>query len=108
MLLGDREVVVSREMTKIYEEFLRGPAGGGCRDGEGAIRGEVTLIVAGRSGAVPEYSDAELLRLSEQCGRKREKNCPSGTWRTGLRRRQEFPGGGSTVSYYSLELLSEV
>ncbi|MBU0652528.1 MAG: 16S rRNA (cytidine(1402)-2'-O)-methyltransferase, partial [Proteobacteria bacterium] len=50
-LLGDREVVVSREMTKVYEEFLRGPAGdvlNGLRNG--TIRGEVTLIVAGRSG----------------------------------------------------------
>jgi 16S rRNA (cytidine1402-2'-O)-methyltransferase len=60
-LLGEREVVVSREMTKIYEEFLRGPAGSLITDlGEGAIRGEVTLIVAGRSGGAPEYSDEDL------------------------------------------------
>jgi 16S rRNA (cytidine1402-2'-O)-methyltransferase len=66
-LLGDREVVVSREMTKIYEEFLRGPAGdvlGGLRNG--TIRGEVTLIVAGRSGEAPEYSDAEITLCCEQ------------------------------------------
>ncbi len=66
-LLGDREVVVSREMTKMYEEFLRGPAGRLISAlGEGTIRGEVTLIVAGRSGAAPEYSDEELLHCCRQ------------------------------------------
>ena len=70
-LLGDREVVVSREMTKVYEEFLRGPAGdvlNGLRNG--TIRGEVTLIVAGRSGEAPECSDAEITRRCEQLRRE--------------------------------------
>jgi 16S rRNA (cytidine1402-2'-O)-methyltransferase len=62
-LLGEREVVVSREMTKLYEEFLRGTAGRLITDlGQNTIRGEVTLIVAGRSEAPPEYSDEDLLR----------------------------------------------
>ena len=66
-LLGEREVVVSREMTKFYEEFLRGPAGRLITDlRDVQIRGEVTLIVAGRSGEGPEHSDAELLRYHEQ------------------------------------------
>lgn len=71
-LLGDREVVVSREMTKIYEEFLRGPVGdllGAMEDA--AIRGEVTLIVAGRSREeAPEYSDEEIALLGEQLRRE--------------------------------------
>jgi 16S rRNA (cytidine1402-2'-O)-methyltransferase len=66
-LLGEREVVISREMTKMYEEFLRGPAGRLIVDLKGTqIRGEVTLIVAGCSGEAPECSDAELLRYREQ------------------------------------------
>jgi len=66
-LLGEREVVVSREMTKIYEEFLRGPAGRLIADlGEGTIKGEVTLIVAGRSGVAPEYSDQDLLHCYQR------------------------------------------
>ncbi len=65
--LGEREVVVSREMTKIYEEFLRGPAGRLIADlGAGTIRGEVTLIVAGRSEAAPEYSDEELFHCYQR------------------------------------------
>ena len=67
-VLGDREVVVSREMTKIYEEFLRGPAGrvvAGLRDGR-TVKGEVTLIVAGCSGKKVDCSDAELLRCHER------------------------------------------
>lgn len=70
-LFGEREVVVSREMTKIYEEFLRGPAGRLLTDlADVQIRGEVTLIVAGCSGGAPEYSDAELLSYNEQVRRE--------------------------------------
>jgi 16S rRNA (cytidine1402-2'-O)-methyltransferase len=70
-LFGEREVVVSREMTKIYEEFLRGPAGRLLNDlMDVQIRGEVTLIVAGCSGGAPEYSDAELLDYNEQVRRE--------------------------------------
>lgn len=66
-LLGAREVVVSREMTKIYEEFLRGPAEKLIiRLKDVQIKGEVTLIVAGCSGEAPEYSDEELLRYRQQ------------------------------------------
>lgn len=61
-LLGRREVVVSREITKIYEEFLRGPVGAVITElGDKVVKGEVTLIVAGRSEEAMELSDAELL-----------------------------------------------
>jgi 16S rRNA (cytidine1402-2'-O)-methyltransferase len=66
-ILGEREVVVSREMTKIHEEFLRGPVGTltmGLKTD--AIRGEVTLIVAGHSGKQIEYTDEELLKICNE------------------------------------------
>jgi 16S rRNA (cytidine1402-2'-O)-methyltransferase len=47
-ILGAREVVVAREMTKIHEEFIRGTAGevaGHLHAGE--VKGEITVIVAG-------------------------------------------------------------
>ncbi|MHB8907519.1 MAG: 16S rRNA (cytidine(1402)-2'-O)-methyltransferase [Syntrophales bacterium] len=71
-LLGEREVVVSREITKIYEEFLRGPVGAVITElGEKVIRGEVTLIVAGSSGRVTDYSDEELIRRGEELQQER-------------------------------------
>ena len=61
-LLGNRPVVVSREMTKIYEEFLRGTVGEVLAAlGEKTIKGELTLIVAGRSEEAAAYSDEEIL-----------------------------------------------
>ena len=53
-LLGDRPVVVAREMTKIHEEFLRGTAGSLARDlaGRPPLKGELTLLIA-RSPAPP-------------------------------------------------------
>jgi 16S rRNA (cytidine1402-2'-O)-methyltransferase len=61
-LLGEREVVVSREITKIYEEFLRGPVGDVITElGDRIVKGEVTLIVAGRTDEAMEFSDADLL-----------------------------------------------
>jgi 16S rRNA (cytidine1402-2'-O)-methyltransferase len=72
-LLGEREVVVSREITKMYEQFLRGPVGAVITElGGRVVKGEVTLIVAGRSGEALEFSDAELLHCCEkarqECG----------------------------------------
>jgi 16S rRNA (cytidine1402-2'-O)-methyltransferase len=50
--MGDRQVVVSREMTKTYEEFLRGTISEvlsilGARE---QVKGECTLLVAGADG----------------------------------------------------------
>ncbi len=65
--LGERQVVVSREITKLHEQFLRGSAGWlKAALQEGAVRGEVTLIVAGGSGDPEECSDAEILRLRDR------------------------------------------
>lgn len=47
-ILGDREVLVAREMTKIYEEFLRGMAGEiAMRLKSRQVKGEITVVVAG-------------------------------------------------------------
>ena len=46
---GDRQVVVARELTKLYEEVSRGPITEVLAGLEGRkIRGEITLVVAGR------------------------------------------------------------
>jgi 16S rRNA (cytidine1402-2'-O)-methyltransferase len=45
--LGDREVVVARELTKMYEEFLRGKLSAIIAQAEEReIRGEVAILVA--------------------------------------------------------------
>jgi len=52
-ILGpERRVVVARELTKIHEEFLRGPAGEVLETirSRGEIRGEITLLVGPAAG----------------------------------------------------------
>jgi 16S rRNA (cytidine1402-2'-O)-methyltransferase len=74
-MLGEREVVVSREITQIYEEFLRGPVSAVIAElGDRVVKGEVTLIVAGRSGEARAYSDAELLRRCEQLQQEKRED----------------------------------
>jgi 16S rRNA (cytidine1402-2'-O)-methyltransferase len=47
---GDRRAVVARELTKIHEEFLRGTLSGLLADVERRPRrGEITLLIAGKS-----------------------------------------------------------
>ena len=47
--LGERDVVVAREMTKIHEEVLRGSAADIIsRIGDRKLKGEITLVVRGR------------------------------------------------------------
>lgn len=53
--LGPRQAVIGREVTKLHEEFLRGTLpelARQVRDG-GDVRGEVTVLIAGRAGEEP-------------------------------------------------------
>ncbi len=48
-ILGDRRVVVARELTKVHEEFLRGRASELLAEiGERELKGEATVLVEGR------------------------------------------------------------
>lgn len=47
-VLGDRRIVVARELTKMFEEMIRGRVSRVAADLEGrTIRGEITLVVEG-------------------------------------------------------------
>jgi len=48
-LLGEREIAVAREMTKLHEEVLRGTAEevGRILGGRGGVKGEITLLIRG-------------------------------------------------------------
>lgn len=47
-LLGDREIVVAREMTKLHEEIVRGSAKEVLEHfGDRTIKGEITVLIAG-------------------------------------------------------------
>lgn len=49
-ILGDREIVLARELTKLYEEVLRGRVSEIEKQIEGKrLKGEITLVVSGRS-----------------------------------------------------------
>jgi 16S rRNA (cytidine1402-2'-O)-methyltransferase len=76
--MGDRRVVVARELTKIHEEFLRGTAAEiRARLGERAVvRGEITILVGkrevGQGNALPGDAPIEdAVRALEQQGLSR-------------------------------------
>jgi 16S rRNA (cytidine1402-2'-O)-methyltransferase len=60
-ILGDREVVLAREVTKVHEEFLRGTVSGLLEGAKGkTMRGEITLLV-GTASAPGENRPANSL-----------------------------------------------
>lgn len=70
-VLGDRRVVVARELTKLYEEIWRSSAGEALEHfSESEIRGEITVVIAGASpedlvwdeAAVRQAMDEQLAR----------------------------------------------
>jgi 16S rRNA (cytidine1402-2'-O)-methyltransferase len=62
-LMGNREVVICRELTKVYESFIRGPVQTVISTLEGQrIKGEITLLISGCREAKPEWSDETLLQ----------------------------------------------
>jgi 16S rRNA (cytidine1402-2'-O)-methyltransferase len=59
--MPERQVVIAREVTKVYEDFVRGPAAElAARAGDLVARGEVTLFIAPPAGAAPTMSEDAL------------------------------------------------
>lgn len=75
-LLGNRPAVLAREVSKIHEEFLRGPINELVHGlGGGDVRGEVTLIISGSAGESRANEDllkAEIRELKRQGLRVKE------------------------------------
>ena len=69
-VLGERQVAVTRELTKVFEEIKRGPVSGVLAEMEGAdIRGEITLLVQGAGEKAPagdEEIEQWVRRLEER------------------------------------------
>jgi 16S rRNA (cytidine1402-2'-O)-methyltransferase len=73
-ILGDREVVLAREVTKVHEEFWRGTASALLERAKGkTIKGEITLLVGpaaepGETPAADSLIQAEIQMLMVQRG----------------------------------------
>jgi 16S rRNA (cytidine1402-2'-O)-methyltransferase len=68
-LLGNRETVLAREVSKVHEEFLRGPLSELIRMLERQeIRGEVTLIISGSAGESRVNEDLLIAEIRELKG----------------------------------------
>lgn len=64
-VLGDRAVSISREITKMYEETLRGTVSEvtAILKNRKEIKGEVTLVIEGNSSTDNEFSTEDVDRL---------------------------------------------
>lgn len=63
-ILGERETVIARELTKIYEEFIRGDISAVIDQvNERKIKGEVVVLVAPGSGGREEGTSRPLAEL---------------------------------------------
>jgi 16S rRNA (cytidine1402-2'-O)-methyltransferase len=61
VVLGDRHLVVARELTKLYEEIWRGTASAAqARFGADRVRGEITLIISGASAEATVWDETAV------------------------------------------------
>jgi 16S rRNA (cytidine1402-2'-O)-methyltransferase len=74
--LGDRDIAVGREITKLHEEFFRGPISAALAHfTETPPRGEISLVVAGHINEITIWSEAQVLSAIKE--RKAEGAPPS-------------------------------
>jgi 16S rRNA (cytidine1402-2'-O)-methyltransferase len=85
-----RRAVVCRELTKTYEEVVRGTLPELAAWAEGGVRGEVTLVLEGATERAEELTPQELVRLvgvREQAGLTRKEALSAVAAETGLPKR---------------------
>lgn len=89
----DRRAVVCREMTKTYEQVVRGTLAELAAWAEGNVLGEITLVLAGASDAVAEISAGDLVGLvseREAAGLTRKEAMAAVATETGRPRREVY------------------
>jgi 16S rRNA (cytidine1402-2'-O)-methyltransferase len=60
-ILGNRQVVIGRELTKLYEEIWRGTASDAAEYfSQGKVRGEITVVIAGAEQAEQLWDEAKV------------------------------------------------
>jgi 16S rRNA (cytidine1402-2'-O)-methyltransferase len=94
-IFGNREMVLARELTKMFEDVRRGPIRDILASLEGSeVKGEVTLIVAGKDKtdllSSPEDIASEFLELQKEPGISMKDMVGRITGRTGLPRKQVY------------------
>lgn len=88
-----RRAVVCRELTKTYEEVVRGTLPDLVAWAEGGVRGEVTLVLEGAAERQEELTPEELVRLvgvREEAGLTRKEAVAAVASETGLPKRTVF------------------
>ena len=60
-VLGNREAVIARELTKINEEYIRGTLGELTAIDADSLKGEMVIIVSGKKRSDSEVSDQEII-----------------------------------------------
>ena len=68
VLGAGRHVVIAREVTKLHEEFLRGPAGEALKalTARDVVKGEITLLIAKADEAVGEAAPESQLTICKR------------------------------------------
>ena len=65
--LGDRQLTVARELTKLYEEIWRGMASEALAHfTEGEVRGEITVVIAGVDPDTLVWDEAAVRRAMDE------------------------------------------
>jgi 16S rRNA (cytidine1402-2'-O)-methyltransferase len=91
-VLGDRRVVLGRELTKLHEEYLRGTAGGiraklSARD---SVKGEMTLVIGRAAEQLEQGDPKELVAKLEQQGMEHMEAIKAAAKQMGLPKREVY------------------
>jgi len=93
-VLGDRRLVVGRELTKLHEETWRGTLSeASVYFGQGKVRGELTLVVSGASTSAvmwDEQTVLEALTAELEKGLSRKDAAANVADRSGWRKRDVY------------------
>ena len=94
-VMGSRPAVVARELTKIHEEFLRGPAIEirAALAGRASVKGEITLLIGKAESAAATADDTPLedaVRAAEQQGLSRMDAIKRVAKQRGLSKREVY------------------